>query len=91
MTVRLAPQQEEIVQRVVRTGRYASPEEVLDAALRRLEEEELVRQLRLGQLRDEIDRGIDQVQRGQVKTFDPVEMKKRVRAALKSISANPVE
>ena len=82
MTARLAPQQEEIVQRLVETGRYACAEEVLDAALIRLEEEELVRHLRLERLREDIDRGIEQVERGQVRTFDPEEMKGRVRAAL---------
>lgn len=77
----LGPQHEQIVRRAIDSGRYSSAEEVLDAALMRLEEEELVRQVRLDRLREEIDLGLQQVERGAVKAFDPAEMKRRVRAA----------
>ena len=80
MTI-LGPQHEQIVRRAIDSGRFSSPEEVLDAALMRLEEEELVRQVRLDRLREEIDCGLKQVKGGAVRSFDPTEMKRRVRAA----------
>lgn len=40
MTINLKPEQERIIQEQIRTGRFCSPEEVLDHALAALQEKE---------------------------------------------------
>ena len=82
MTVHLSPEQEEIIKRTIEAGRYNVPQEAFDAAMRLLEEDEIVREFRLNRLRRDIDQGIQQVDRGEVKSFDPDEMKRRLRENL---------
>ena len=87
MAVQLTPEHEEIVERAIAKGRYLSAKEVLDAALQFLEEDELVREFRLKRLQHEIDKGLDQIERGQIRSFDPLEMKNRVKKRLRQKEA----
>ena len=64
MNVSLTPELEEWVDERVRSGRYASASEVIREALRLLEVEEGAKQRRLEGVRNKIDRGLDQLQKG---------------------------
>ena len=66
MNVSLTPELERFVQEKVKSGRYLSASEVVREALRLLQEEEQIRQLRLEKLRKEIAIGIEQADRGEV-------------------------
>ncbi|MFB2918537.1 MULTISPECIES: type II toxin-antitoxin system ParD family antitoxin [Aerosakkonema] len=66
MNVSLTPELEKFVQEKVKSGRYLSASEVVREALRLLQEEDQIRQLRLENLRKEIAIGIEQADRGEV-------------------------
>ncbi|MCL1468792.1 type II toxin-antitoxin system ParD family antitoxin [Argonema galeatum] len=65
MNVSLTPELEKFVQEKVKSGRYLSASEVVREALRLLQEEDQIRQLRLEKLRKEIAMGIEQLDRGE--------------------------
>jgi antitoxin ParD1/3/4 len=65
MNISLAPELERLVSEKVKSGRYASASEVVREGLRLLEGQEEVRQHRLAEIRQKIDRGLDQLDRGQ--------------------------
>jgi antitoxin ParD1/3/4 len=65
MDVTLAPELEDIVNRKVESGEYGSAGEVISAGLRLLDERDELRQLRLEELRQEIAKGIDSLDRGE--------------------------
>ncbi len=64
MNVSLTPELERIVDEKVKSGRYASASEVIREGLRLLEEQEELKQQRLAHVRQKIDRGIDQLDKG---------------------------
>ncbi len=66
MNVSLTSELEEFVQEKVKSGKYLSASEVVREALRLLQEEDQIRQLRLEKLRKEIMMGIEQADRGEV-------------------------
>lgn len=59
MNISLTPHLEKLVQGKVESGLYNSASEVMRDALRLLEERDQLRELRLGELRREIQKGID--------------------------------
>jgi antitoxin ParD1/3/4 len=59
MNVSLTPELESFIREKVDSGRYHSSSEVVREALRLLEEHERLRELRLEELRREIQKGID--------------------------------
>ena len=59
MNVSLTPELERFIREKVDSGRYHSSSEVVREALRLLEERERLRELRLEELRREIQKGID--------------------------------
>ena len=59
MNVSLTPELERFIREKVGSGRYHSASEVVREALRLLEERERLRELRLEELRREIQKGID--------------------------------
>ena len=61
MNISLTPELERMVDNKVKSGRYASASEVIREGLRLLEEQE---QQRLSEVRQKIDRAIDQLDRG---------------------------
>jgi antitoxin ParD1/3/4 len=65
MNVSLTKELEDLVSDKVATGRYHSASEVIREGLRLLEEHDLLRQARLSQLRNDIQIGIDQLDRGE--------------------------
>jgi antitoxin ParD1/3/4 len=65
MNVSLTPELEKMVEDKVKGGRYASASEVIREGLRLLEEQEMLKQQRLGEVRRKIDRGIAQLDRGE--------------------------
>jgi antitoxin ParD1/3/4 len=65
MNVHLTPELEQLVKDRVSTGRYNSASEVVREALRLLEEQEQVKQLRLQKLRSGIQAGWDSLRSGE--------------------------
>ena len=65
MNVSLTPELEQLVNEKVESGRYTSASEVIREALRLLEEQDQIKQQRLAQVRDKIDRGLQQLDAGQ--------------------------
>lgn len=64
MNISLTPELERLVDDKVKSGRYASASEVIREGLRLLEEQEQMKQQRLADVRRKIDRGIEQLDRG---------------------------
>jgi antitoxin ParD1/3/4 len=65
MNISLTPELERLVDERVKSGRYASASEVIREGLRLLEEQEQLKQQRLAEVRRKIDRGIEQLDRGE--------------------------
>jgi antitoxin ParD1/3/4 len=65
MNVSLTPELEQLVAEKVESGRYTSASEVIREALRLLEEHDQLKQQRLAQVREKIDRGLQQLDAGQ--------------------------
>jgi antitoxin ParD1/3/4 len=65
MNVSLTPELEKLITQKVRSGRYTSASEVIREALRLLEEQEQLRQKQLAALQEKIDRGLEQLDRGE--------------------------
>jgi len=65
MNISLTPELERLVDEKVKSGRYASASEVIREGLRLLEEQEEMKQHRLAEIRQKIDRGLDQLDKGQ--------------------------
>jgi antitoxin ParD1/3/4 len=65
MNISLTPELERLVDDRVKSGRYASASEVIREGLRLLEEQDQLKQQRLAEVRRKIDRGIEQLDRGE--------------------------
>ena len=65
MNVSLTPELERFVQEKVHSGRYTSASEVVREALRLLEEHEKVRAAQLAEFREESDRRLASLERGE--------------------------
>lgn len=77
MNVSLTPELERWVAEKVESGRYTSASEVIREALRLLEEQELLKQQHLAEIRTKIDLGLRQLDEG--KTIKAEEAKSRLR------------
>jgi antitoxin ParD1/3/4 len=64
MNISLTPELERLVDENVKSGRYASASEVIREGLRLLEEREELKQQRLAEVRQKIDRAIEQLGQG---------------------------
>ncbi|HAX79272.1 MAG TPA: type II toxin-antitoxin system ParD family antitoxin [Cyanobacteria bacterium UBA11372] len=84
MNVSLTPELEQYVQEKVKSGKYLSASEVMREALRLLQEQDQIRQLRLEKLRSEIAIGIEQADRGEV--FDGKQVIKELYDKIEGIS-----
>src|SRR5262245_26531563 len=69
---------DELIARLVHSGRFASPREVLRAALELLEDQERLRQIHLDELRNAIRQGMDSESVGSI---DDVIARNRARRA----------
>lgn len=65
MNINLGTQWEEFIAAHLQGGRYLSASEVVRDGLRLLQEREQMRQARLDQLRTEVDKGLEQLDRGE--------------------------
>ncbi len=78
MPIHLSGEREQLVRSFVQGGQYGSEDEVIDAALRLLQERD--DQAKLAVLRREMVIGIEQADRGELEPFDPRATLARVRA-----------
>ena len=81
MNVSLTPELEEIVAARVNSGRYASASEVIREALRLLEERD-----RLNHLRHDLQLGIEQLDQGRKRSFNPESLKRIKREGRKRLA-----
>ena len=79
MNINLTPQLEELVRSKVTSGLYNSASEVVREALRLMEREDQLRAAALGQLRQDIQAGIDSGPAGEL---DMEDIKRRGRERL---------
>ena len=77
MNVNLTPQLEELVRSKVSSGMYNSASEVVREALRLMDEQDRIRQVRLDELRQDIRKGLDS---GASKLWDAEAIKGKARA-----------
>ena len=82
MNVSLTPRLEKLVHEKLATGLYDSADDVVREALRLLGERDLALRRRAGQLRTEISRGLEQVERRQITVFSAREIKAEGRKRL---------
>ncbi len=80
MNVSLTPELEQLVQQKVKSGRYLSASEVVREALRLLQEQDQLRELRLQELRKFVAVGIEQADRGELAPLDVDATLARVRS-----------
>lgn len=70
MNVSLTPELEQLVTEKVKSGLYTSASEVIREALRLLRERDEVRQVKLQELRREIQLGMDDLEAGRATTYN---------------------
>ncbi len=74
MNVSLTPELERLVQSKVDSGLYNSASEVIRESLRLLHERDRVREIRLEELRKEIQKGVDQLERDEYTIYETEEL-----------------
>ena len=79
MKVSLTGELEALVKEKVKTGVYPTASEVIRDGLRLLKERDQLYQVRLEELRGEVKKGLDQLDRGEGVPFDPEALKRRLR------------
>ena len=89
MNVSLTPELEAMVAEKVKSGLYNSASEVVREGLRLVREQDQLREIRLNELRAEIQKGIDSLERGDYSTYNSGqelfdELKAEGRARLKA-------
>ena len=80
MNVSLTPELEQLIHHKVKSGRYLSASEVVREALRLLQEQDQLRELKLDGLRKFVAVGIDQADRGELAPLDVDATLARVRS-----------
>ncbi len=84
MNVSLTPELEAMVAEKVKSGLYNSASEVVREGLRLVREQDQLREIRLNELRAEIQIGIDQADRGECKPLDIEALKAEARRRLET-------
>jgi antitoxin ParD1/3/4 len=79
MNVSLTKELAQLVDDKVKSGLYHTASEVIREGLRLLDERDRLYQLRLQELRADVKKGLDQLDRGEGKPFDPEAMKRQLR------------
>ncbi len=82
MNVSLTPELDEFVNQKVSSGLYNSASEVVREGLRLLREQDELKRFRLQELKREIKKGIDSLDRGEGRPFDAEAIKTKGRAKL---------
>ncbi len=90
MNVSLTPELEEMVSQKVKSGLYNSASEVVREGLRLIREQDQLREIKLEELRREIQLGIDSLERGEGRSYASArdlidEIKAEGRAKLESV------
>lgn len=80
MNVSLTPQLEQFVKQKVSDGMYNSVSEVMREALRLLEEQDVLKQMKLEALRRDIQMGVDELDSGRGTPLDMGAIKAAARA-----------
>jgi antitoxin ParD1/3/4 len=70
MNVSLTKELEEMINKKVESGLYNSASEVIREGLRLLNEQDQLRQIRIEELRRDVQKGIDQVRTGNYNTYN---------------------
>lgn len=83
MNVSLTRQLQGFIEKRVRTGKYQTASEVVREGLRLLEDRDAERAMRLRRLREEIQVGLDQVERGEVGPLNVKRIKAQGRRKLR--------
>jgi antitoxin ParD1/3/4 len=79
MNVSLSPELEQLIEQKVKGGMYNSASEVIRAGLRLLQEQDELRLIRLRELKLEVQKGLDQIDRGEIVDGDEVFQELRER------------
>ncbi len=87
MTIHLSADREQIVRSFLQAGQFASEDEVIDEALRLLQERE--KQATLAALQRDIALGIEQAERGELAPFDPDATLQRI-GSREDLAARPL-
>ena len=82
MNVSLSRQLQGFIEKNVRTGKYQTASEVVREGLRLIEDRDTQRALQLRRLREEIQVGLDQIEKGQVAPLDVKKIKAEGRKRL---------
>ena len=77
MNVNLTPQLEDLVRAKVSSGLYTSASEVVREALRLMQEQDKLKELKLEALRSDVQRGLES---GPSQVWDAAELKAKARA-----------
>ncbi|MFN7948160.1 MAG: type II toxin-antitoxin system ParD family antitoxin [Blastocatellia bacterium] len=89
MSITLTPEQEAVINQKLQSGRYTSATDVIDEGLRLLEEKDQERQ-KLEELRAEVHKGLEQLERGEYLTFDSaMEIKAHIQNRIQQHLASP--
>ncbi|MFT5207720.1 MAG: antitoxin ParD1/3/4 [Candidatus Omnitrophota bacterium] len=83
MNISLTRELEALVLNKVKTGMYHSSSEVIREGLRLLKEQDMLKELRLKELKHEISIGITQANQGDIKPFNIKEIKIEGKKRLK--------
>jgi antitoxin ParD1/3/4 len=70
MEITLTPELEDLLNEELQTGDYFSPTDVLREGLLSLRTRRIPKEVRLENLRREVQKGIDDIQQGNYKTYD---------------------
>lgn len=84
MNISLTPELEKIIKRKVRSGQYSSSSEVIREALRLMDEQDRIRELRLEELRKDIQAGKDSLAKGEGRKGKEVFARLRKKISLKN-------
>ncbi|MBX3076184.1 type II toxin-antitoxin system ParD family antitoxin [Candidatus Obscuribacterales bacterium] len=79
MNVSLSPELEQLIEEKVKSGMYNSASEVIRAGLRLLKEQDEIRQIRMRELKREVQIGMDEIERGEIVDGDEVFQELRER------------
>lgn len=79
MNVSLSPELEQLIEEKVKSGMYNSASEVIRAGLRLLKEQDELKQIRLRELKREVQEGLDEIKRGDIVDADEVFQELRER------------
>ena len=74
MNISLTPELERLVQEKVASGLYNSASEVIRESLRLLHERDRIREIRLEELRKEIQKGVSQLEQGEYEVYETDEL-----------------